>query len=108
MANVSEVTDESFARDVLANPLPTLVDVWAPWCGPCRMLSPIVEELSLEMAGKVHFVKLNGDDNPAVPSTYGVRGMPTLLLFRDGQHAGSIVGFRPKSDLKKRIAEALA
>ena len=108
MGTVVEVTDQSFATDVLAASLPTLVDVWAPSCTPCRMLSPLLEELSQEMAGSVNFVKLNGDDNPATPSTYGVRGMPTLLLFKDGKHAGSIVGFRPKTDLRKRIAEALA
>jgi thioredoxin 1 len=105
MGSVATVTDASFEQDVLKASLPTLVDVWAPWCGPCRMLSPIVEELSVEYAGRLNFRKLNGDDEPEIPSKYGVRGMPTLLLFKDGQLAGTIVGFRPKSALKKRIDE---
>ncbi len=108
MADVREVTDATFEGDVLKNELPTLVDFWAPWCGPCRMVAPIVGELSEEYAGKVNFMKMNTDENPAVPSKFGIRSIPSLLIFKGGELQGTIVGFRPKSDLKKRIDEALA
>ncbi|MGE5596410.1 MAG: thioredoxin [Hyphomicrobiales bacterium] len=110
MADVQEVTDATFESEVVKADLPTLVDFWAPWCGPCRMVAPIVGELSEEYAGKVNFVKMNTDENPQVPSRYGIRSIPSLLLFKPGseQPAATIVGFRPKSDLKKRIDEALA
>jgi thioredoxin 1 len=107
MSDVREVTDATFESDVIKSELPTLVDFWAPWCGPCRMVAPIVGELSEEYAGKVNFVKMNTDENPAVPSKFGIRSIPSLLIFKDGSLAGTIVGFRPKSDLKKRIDEAL-
>jgi thioredoxin 1 len=108
MADVREITDATFESDVLKNELPTLVDFWAPWCGPCRMVAPIVGELSEEYAGKVNFVKMNTDENPAVPTKFGIRSIPSLLIFKGGELQGTIVGFRPKSDLKKRIDEALA
>lgn len=108
MSDVREVTDATFDSDVIKSELPTLVDFWAPWCGPCRMVAPIVGELSEEYAGKVNFMKMNTDENPAVPSKFGIRSIPSLLIFKDGGLAGTIVGFRPKSDLKKRIDEALA
>jgi thioredoxin 1 len=108
MAEIKEVTDTTFEADVVKNNLPTLVDFWAPWCGPCRMVAPIVGELSEEYAGKMNFVKMNTDENPAVPSKFGIRSIPTLMLFQDGDLKATIVGFRPKSDLKKRIDEALA
>ena len=107
MADVREITDATFESDVLQSDLPTLVDFWAPWCGPCRMVAPIVGELSEEYAGKVNFVKMNTDENPAVPSKFGIRSIPSLLIFKGGELQGTIVGFRPKSDLKKRIDEAL-
>lgn len=107
MADVREITDATFESDVLKSELPTLVDFWAPWCGPCRMVAPIVGELSEEYAGKVNFVKMNTDENPAVPSKFGIRSIPSLLIFKGGELQGTIVGFRPKSDLKKRIDEAL-
>ena len=107
MADVREITDATFESDVLKNELPTLVDFWAPWCGPCRMVAPIVGELSEEYAGKVNFVKMNTDENPQVPTKFGIRSIPSLLIFKGGELQGTIVGFRPKSDLKKRIDEAL-
>ena len=108
MADIKEVTDTTFDADVVKNTLPTLVDFWAPWCGPCRMVAPIVGELSEEYSGKMNFVKMNTDENPAVPSKFGIRSIPTLMLFQGGDLKATIVGFRPKSDIKKRIDEALA
>jgi thioredoxin 1 len=108
MAEVREITDANFENDVIKSELPTLVDFWAPWCGPCRMVKPIVEELSEEYAGKVNFMKMDTDENPQIPTKYGIRSIPSLLIFQGGELKGTIVGFRPKSDLKKRIDEALA
>ncbi|MXY72162.1 MAG: thioredoxin, partial [Dehalococcoidia bacterium] len=103
-----EVTDATFDADVMKSDLPVLVDFWAPWCGPCRMVAPIVEELGEEYAGRVSFYKMNTDENPAIPSQYGIRSIPSLLIFNGGELKGTIVGFRPKSDLKKRLEEAIA
>ncbi|GAB4323206.1 MAG: thioredoxin [Dehalococcoidia bacterium] len=103
-----EVTDATFETDVLKSDLPVLVDFWAPWCGPCRMVAPIVEELGEEYAGKVNFYKMNTDENPSIPSKYGIRSIPSLLIFKKGELKETIVGFRPKSDLKKRIESAIA
>ena len=94
MAEVRDTTDITWDADVLKNELPTLVDFWAPWCGPCRMVKPIVEELSDEYAGKVNFYKMNTDENPAVPTKYGIRSIPSLLIFKGGELKGTIVGFR--------------
>ena len=107
MAKPKEVTDTTFEQDVLKASTPVLVDFWAPWCGPCRMVAPIVEELADEYDGKVSFVKLNTDDNPMTASRFGIRSIPTLLIFKGGQPVGQIIGFRPKSDLKRRLDEAL-
>ena len=107
MATPQEVTDSSFESEVLKSPTPVLVDFWAPWCGPCRMVAPVVEELSSEYDGKVKFVKLNTDENVATASRYGIRSIPTLLVFKQGQPVGQIIGFRPKGDLKKRLDAVL-
>ena len=106
--NAKSITDDQFEREVLRHQGVSVVDFWAPWCGPCRMVKPIVEELSEEYAGKVNFFKMNTDENPQVPSKHGIRSIPSLLIFKNGELAGTIVGFRPKGDLKKRIDEALA
>ena len=108
MTKPREVTDTSFEQEVLQADKPVLVDFWAPWCGPCRMVAPIVEELADEYDGKVEFVKLNTDDNPNTAIKYGVRSIPTLLVFKEGQPVGEIVGFRPKSDLKQRLDAVVA
>ena len=107
MAKPAETSDATFKDEVLENDLPVLVDFWAPWCGPCRMVAPVVEELAEEYDGKVSFYKLNTDDNPQVATTYGIRSIPTLLVFKGGEPVGQIVGFRPKGDLKKRLDEVL-
>jgi thioredoxin 1 len=108
MANVPEVTDATFRQEVLDSTVPVLVDFWAPWCGPCRMVSPLVEELAGEFVGKVSFVKLNTDDNPATATSYGIRSIPTLMIFKAGQPVGQVVGFRPKAEIKKHIDSALS
>ncbi|KAA0231091.1 thioredoxin [bacterium] len=106
---VRDVTDDTFASEVLteSSKRPVVVDFWAPWCGPCRVLGPIIERVAAEYGGSVVLAKLNTDENPAVPSKFGIRSIPTLLIFKDGELKGSIVGFRPKSELKKRLDEAL-
>ncbi len=107
MAHPTETSDSTFETDVIENDAPVLVDFWAPWCGPCRMVAPIVEELAEEYDGQVKFVKLNTDENPQVAGKYGIRSIPTLLVFKGGEPVSQIVGFRPKSDLAKRLDEAL-
>ena len=94
------VTDASFADDVLNASEPVLVDFWAEWCGPCKMIGPSLEEISDELAGKVTIAKINIDDNPDAPAKYGVRGIPTMILFKGGQPAATKVGAAPKSALK--------
>lgn len=107
MAKPREVTDDTFQQEVLDATRPVLVDFWAPWCGPCRMVAPIVEELSGEYDGKVEFVKVNTDDNPKTSVKYGIRSIPTLLVFKGGEKVSEIVGFRPKSDLKQRLDDVV-
>jgi thioredoxin 1 len=104
---VKEISDSDFQNEVLKSALPTLIDFWAPWCGPCRAIAPVVEELANAYDGKVKFVKMNVDDNQNTPSQYGVRGIPTLLLFKGGQVVNQIVGAVPKPQLEKAIKEAL-
>ena len=93
------VTDQSFAADVLGADKPVLVDFWAEWCGPCKMIAPALDELSQTMADRVTITKLNIDENPETPGSYGVRGIPTMLLFKNGQVVAQKVGALPKSQL---------
>ncbi|MCC7425427.1 MAG: thioredoxin TrxA [Alphaproteobacteria bacterium] len=98
-ANTKAVTDQSFESDVLKATGPVLVDFWAEWCGPCKMIAPALEEMAQEMGGKLTVAKVNIDDNPVTPNRYSVRGIPTLMLFKDGQVAATKVGALPKSQL---------
>ena len=102
-----EITDATFETTVLKSDKPVMVDFWAAWCGPCRSISPIVEELAKEFSGKVKVTKLNVDESPATPSQYGVRGIPTLILFKGGKILDQIVGAVPKARLKAMIEKAL-
>ena len=94
------ITDDSFAADVLGSDKPVLVDFWAEWCGPCKMIGPSLEEISNELGDRVTIAKINIDDNPDAPTKYGVRGIPTMILFKNGQPAATKVGAAPKSQLK--------
>jgi thioredoxin 1 len=103
MSSTAAVTDASFDQDVLKSDVPVLVDFWAPWCGPCRMVAPIVEEIATEYAGKLKVVKLNTDENPNVASQYGIRSIPTLMIFRGGEKVDTVVGAVPKNTLSSTI-----
>ena len=102
--NVLTFTDAAFDTDVLNSSEPVLVDFWAPWCGPCRALAPTVEALAGEYAGKIKVGKMNTDDNPSTPMRYGIRGIPTLLLFKGGQVVDQRVGALPKAEVVKMLS----
>jgi thioredoxin 1 len=98
-------SDATFEQEVLKSEIPVLVDFWAPWCGPCRMIAPAVEAIAAERAGKLKVVKLNVDDNPSIPQKYGIMGIPTLILFKGGDAKETIVGVVPKATLEEMIAK---
>jgi thioredoxin 1 len=102
MATV-KVTDASFSQDVLQSSEPVVVDFWAEWCGPCRMIGPALEEISNEMAGKVKVAKVNVDENPQIASQFGIRSIPALMMFKDGKVVSQKIGAAPKGDLAKWI-----
>ncbi len=104
MAN--QVTDKTFDAEVLQSSIPVLVDFWAPWCGPCRMVGPIMDELSREMQGKAKIVKMDVQENPQVANKYGIRSIPTVTLFHRGNAVGTLVGARSKADYAKLIEKA--
>ena len=106
--NVIELTESNFEQQVLKSSTPALVDLWAAWCGPCRMIGPVVEELSGAYQGKVTFGKLNVDDYPQLAAQYRVMNIPTLLLFKGGQEVGRMVGVQPKEELIRRIEKTLS
>lgn len=103
--NVGEISDSSFEAEVLKSDIPVLVDFWAPWCGPCKSIAPVLEELATEFNGKIKFAKINVDDNPKTPTQYNVRGIPNLVFFKDGEVVEQIVGAVPKDQLVEAITK---
>jgi thioredoxin 1 len=101
------VTDATFQKEVLESDQPTIVDFWASWCGPCRMIAPVFEELSSQYSGKVKFAKVNVDENPKIPANYGVRGIPTLIMFKEGKVVDQVVGAVPKNQLENIVKKVL-
>jgi thioredoxin 1 len=105
---VAEVTDNNFQAEVLESEIPVLVDFWAPWCGPCRMVAPVVEEIAQERAGELKVVKLNTDENQQTALSFNIMSIPTLILFRNGQPAKTVIGAYPKRKLEAELEPALA
>ncbi|MEK7229522.1 MAG: thioredoxin [Candidatus Binatota bacterium] len=108
MATITQVGDDNFEAEVLRSGLPVLIDFWAPWCGPCKSIAPIIEELAREYEGRLKVAKLNVDENPGTPSRYGVRGIPNLIILKGGAVKEQLVGVVPKSRLVDAIERALA
>jgi len=108
MAQPAHIDDNSFNEVVIEAKMPVLVDFWAPWCGPCRAIAPLIEELADEYKDRIGFGKVNVDENPKSATEYGIRSIPTLLLFKDGKPMTQIVGLRSKAELKKHLDASLA
>ncbi|RTZ97059.1 MAG: thioredoxin [Deltaproteobacteria bacterium] len=106
--NLTEVADSNFDKEVLQSDTPVLVDFWAPWCGPCKAIGPIVDQLADSFSGQVKFAKCNVDDNPATPGKYGIQSIPTLMIFKDGQVSDQVVGMVGKGQLEKMINGVLS
>lgn len=104
---IKEISDNTFEQEVLNSDTPVLVDFWAPWCGPCKAIGPVLEEISKDYGGKLKIVKCNVDDNPATPSNYGIRAIPTIMLFKDGEKKEQIVGMVQKAKLEDTINKNL-
>ncbi|MEY3222997.1 MAG: thioredoxin [Cyanobacteriota bacterium] len=105
--SAAAVTDSTFKEEVLDNEVPVLVDFWAPWCGPCRMVAPVVEEIALQYDGRLKVVKVNTDENPQIASQYGIRSIPTLMIFKDGEKVDMVVGAVPKTTLSITLEKYL-
>lgn len=105
--SVVDVTDATFESEVIKSDVPVLVDFWAAWCGPCRMVAPVVEELASDYAGRLKVAKLNVDENRSTAAKYGIMSIPTLLLFKQGEIKSRLVGFRPKAELARAIDSVL-
>jgi thioredoxin 1 len=103
----SVVNDQTFEQDVLKSDVPVLVDFWAPWCGPCRMIAPLIDQLAEEYAGKLKAVKLNTDESPSIATEYGIRSIPTVMIFKDGKKMDTVIGAVPKSTLTGTIEKYL-
>ncbi|MGE4384714.1 MAG: thioredoxin [Endomicrobiaceae bacterium] len=101
------ITEQNFEQEVLKSSIPVLIDFWAPWCGPCKMLSPVIAELAKDYEGKVKVCKVNTDDNMALSSQFQITSIPCLILFKNGKPVHKIIGFRPKSDIQKEIDNAI-
>ncbi len=106
-SSAAPVTDATFPVEVLESSVPVLVDFWAPWCGPCRMVAPVVDEIAEQYEGQIKVVKLNTDENPQVASQYGIRSIPTLMIFKDGQRVDMVVGAVPKTTLASTLEKYL-
>jgi thioredoxin 1 len=107
MSAAAQVTDSTFEQEVLKSEVPVLVDFWAPWCGPCRMVAPVVDEIAQQYEGQVKVVKVNTDENPNVASQYGIRSIPTLMIFKAGQRVDMVVGAVPKTTLANTLEKYL-
>lgn len=107
MSAAAQVTDSSFDQEVLLSDVPVLVDFWAPWCGPCRMVAPVVEEIANQFEGKIKVAKVNTDENPNVASKYGIRSIPTLMIFKGGEKVDMVVGAVPKTTLVNTLEKYL-
>ncbi len=107
MSAAEPVTDSSFKQEVLDSPTPVLVDFWAPWCGPCRMVAPVVDAIAKQYEGQLKVVKINTDENPSVASQYGIRSIPTLMIFKGGQRVDMVVGAVPQTNLATTIEKHL-
>ena len=108
MSNEIQLTDANFEQEVLKSALPVLVDFWAPWCGPCKMIAPVIEELAAEYAGKVKVCKLNTDENPDAASNFKISAIPSILFFKGGKQVQEMVGLQPKEELKRHLDELIA
>ena len=108
MAKITQVGDDNFEAEVIHSELPVLIDFWAPWCGPCKSIAPVIEELASEYEGRLKVAKLNVDENPVIPSRYGVRGIPNLIILKGGNVKDQIVGAVPKKRLVDAVEKVLA